>query len=229
MAFSFARVLVLLCGLACLCTTAGADAASGSVKGNVANAKTNAAVTMGSVALTINGVPWGATASIDGSGNFDFGTVLWAGSSTVNCQFQTSGTGLIDGGTSGTLSANGSLYSVISLQPGSSISGTIADAATSQLISTGSVLIFDSAGTLLGSAPANAQGAYRYGGLLAGTYYARTDVPDYLDELWNNIVCPKGNCAIRSGTPIQLPNQSSDASADFQLALDLIFIDDFGG
>lgn len=183
MRFSFAWLLTLLCSLVTVCVVSGAQASTGSVNGVVLSATTNDPVTQGSVSLTINGIPWGATAAIDGSGNFDFGTVIWATSSTATCQVQTSGTGFIDAGATETLSPNGYLDFFLHLQPGSSISGTVSDTQANPPISGGSVLVYDANGVLLGSAPANAQGAYHYGGLVGGTYYARTDFPDYLDEL----------------------------------------------
>ncbi len=48
-----------------------------------------------------------------------------------------------------------------------------------------------------------------------------------LDLLWHKIPCPRGDCTITSGTPIQLPDESSNDVADFQLDLDLIFSDGF--
>lgn len=225
---SCSRFISLLAAMALQCAAVGVHASSGSVSGQVRSATTLDPATGGSVALTINGVPWGTQAAIDGSGMFDFGTVTWIGSITATCQFQTSGTGFIDGGPSLQLQASGSLFADILLAPGSSISGVVTDSATNQPVSAGSVLIFASSGTLVGSAPVTAQGAYKYGGLVADTYYARTDVPDYLDELWDNIPCPKGNCTVSSGTPISvLGDEASSAVADFQLDRDLIYANGF--
>lgn len=206
----------LLGGLVPLLANCGVQAASGSASGRVRSAATLDPATTGSVALTINGVPWGAQAAIDGSGNFDFGTVVWA-AGTATCQFQTSGTGFIDGGPSLTLQPAGSVYADILLAPGSSISGTVTDAATNQPISAGAILMYDAGGVLLGSAPVAVDGTYKRGGFVAGTHYARTDFPDYLDLLWDSIPCPAGDCAITSGTPIQFVDESSNDVADFQL------------
>jgi hypothetical protein len=228
MSFLRTRFVALLGSLALLCTHSGAFASSGTVNGFVVTAVTLDPITTGGfVTLTINGLQWGSPVAMDSSGAFDFGTVSWAGASSVACKVQTSGTGYIDGSETSSLANGGILTLFVSLAPGSSISGSVTDSTTSQPISVGSVLVFDSSGTLLGSAQGNAGGAYKYGGLVAGTYYARTDFPDYLDVLWNDIPCPKGDCTITSGTSIQLPDETSNAVADFQLDLDLIFADGF--
>lgn len=221
------RAVVLFGGWLALAVATDAAAISGHVYGLVENATTSAPVTHGSVALTINGVPWGSPAAIDGGGNFDFGTVTWAAGTTVSCQLQTSGTGYIDGGVTLPLSSGGSLDAVINLQPGSSISGTVMDAAN-QPIAAGSVRIFDAGGTLLGSASVDGQGVYRYGGLVAGSYYAETDeFPYYVDQLWNAVGCAKDDCVATSGTAIALPDDSSYAVANFRLDADSIFFDTF--
>ena len=211
-----------------LCIGSDALAASGSVSGIVQNATMHQPLTNGSVSLTINGQPWGTTAPVDGSGGFSFGTVVWAVGSSATCQLKISGSGLVDGSASDTLSNGGSIHEVIN-RAGSTISGTVTDSLTASPISSGSVLVYDSGGVLLGAATEDPQGQYRFGGLPSGTYYLRTDTPDYLDELWSNIPCTNGNCSVTSGMPVPLPDQVSNSTADFQIESNLIFSDNFGG
>jgi hypothetical protein len=211
-----------------LCAAASVRAASGNVSGIVQSASTGEPLTNGAVSLTINGVQWGAAAPVDAAGGFNFGTVTWAVGSSVSIEVQISAPGLLDGSTLGTLTAGGSAYAYIH-RPGSTISGTVTDALAGTPISSGTVLVYDSAAVQLGAAEVNAQGIYRFGGLPFGTDYARTDFPDYLDKLWSDIPCTGGNCSIASGMPIVLPDEVSNLVADFQLEPNLIFADDFGG
>lgn len=82
-------------------------------------------------------------------------------------------------------------------------------------ITAGVVRIFDQAGILQGSALILADGSYRYGGLAAGIYYARTHGTGYFDELWHGIPCPQGLCTVTAGTPIRV--SGSTATANFRL------------
>ncbi|MGE5668965.1 MAG: hypothetical protein ACM338_12305, partial [Betaproteobacteria bacterium] len=57
-----------ICIAIALCLAGSALAATGNVSGIVQSATTSEPLTNGSVSLTINGVPWGSTAPVDGSG-----------------------------------------------------------------------------------------------------------------------------------------------------------------
>jgi len=115
-----------------------------------------------------------------------------------------------------------------SLDAGGSIAGKVTSSANGQPISTGTVRIFNSTGTLLGSAFPDANGNYTYGGLAAGIYFARTNGTGFIDELWNDKPCPQGVCTITSGTAINV-SASGATIANFQLAgsVDLIFRNGF--
>ncbi|MBV6413781.1 MAG: hypothetical protein OMOMHJEC_01600 [Xanthomonadales bacterium] len=101
------------------------------------------------------------------------------------------------------------------LVPGGSIAGTVSSATSGQPLNTGFVRVFGNTGTLLGSALIGSNGTYVYGGLAAGTYYARTTSTNYFDELWNDIPCAQGNCVVTSGTPIIVG--STQVTANFGL------------
>jgi hypothetical protein len=90
------------------------------------------------------------------------------------------------------------------LDTGSSIAGKVTASASGQPTSTGTVRIYGSTGTLLGSAFPDAAGNYTYGGLATGTYFARTNATGFFDELWDNKPCAQGVCTITSGTPISV-------------------------
>jgi len=130
------------------------------VYGEVHNATTLAPATKGSVSLTINGAPWGAMATIDAAGQFSFGIVTW-GTATATIVVSATGTGWLDGSAQYTLAAGGSVDAFINVEPGSSISGTVTDSATNQPIPTGSVIVFDANGAMLGSAAVGAAPAHR--------------------------------------------------------------------
>src|SRR6185436_9505215 len=63
--------------------------------------------------------------------------------------------------------------------------------------------------------------AYRSGaGLQAGGYYVRTfNDLGYVDELYNDIACPRGFCANTGGTAVAVPASGTTAGIDFALSL----------
>ncbi len=60
------------------------------------------------------------------------------------------------------------------------------------------------------------EGDYTVDGLSPGMYFVLTDTDDHLDELYDNIPCPKGACSITSGTPVQVTEDAS-TTVDFEL------------
>ena len=100
------------------------------------------------------------------------------------------------------------------LTSGGRISGAVTDAATASPVAGAQVRIYDSSGRSMGSATANAAGAYTTStGLPSGTYYARTNAPGYLDELYNNLPCPGGSCTPTSGSPIGVTAGATTAAS----------------
>jgi hypothetical protein len=113
------------------------------------------------------------------------------------------------------------------LVTGGSIIGTVTVEGSGLPVTNGSVRIHNAGGSLVGSAFLQNNGAFSYGGLASGTYYARTNGTGLVDELWNNIPCAQGSCTVTTGTPIGVP-VSGHAIANFQLGgSDLIFSDGF--
>lgn len=59
-------------------------------------------------------------------------------------------------------------------------------------------------------------GDYSITGLPPGTYFVLTDTDDHLDELYDDIPCPKGVCIVTNGTPVQVTEEAT-TGVDFVL------------
>ena len=105
------------------------------------------------------------------------------------------------------------------LQTGGTITGTVTDAVTNAPLSNISVGAYYADGTSTGGAiGTNLAGVYTIGGLPTGTYYVRTGLSaPYFDELYNDIVCPNGNCSLQSGTAVIVAVGSTTSGIDFAL------------
>jgi len=104
------------------------------------------------------------------------------------------------------------------LAPGGRISGTVTNATTGLPLANVQVSIYNSSGNQLVYGFTDSSGVYTsYGGLPAGTYYARTwNSLGYIDELYNNISCP-GSCSVTSGVPISVTVGTTTTGIDFGL------------
>ncbi len=102
---------------------------------------------------------------------------------------------------------------------GGFLSGTVTDAATGQPLSSVSVRIYNSSGTLFATRASGASGTFSTTAALpAGAYYARTsNSQGYVDELYNDIPCPGGTCVVTSGTPISVTAPATTTGVDFAL------------
>ena len=83
------------------------------------------------------------------------------------------------------------------------------------------VSIHSSTGTLINSVFTNVHGSYVSESLPAGSYLVKavpSSSPDLVGELYNNLPCPKGTCAVTSGTPVVMPGPSGVSNIDFALA-----------
>lgn len=107
---------------------------------------------------------------------------------------------------------------------GRNISGYVADEDTGGAIANGTVEIYDATGAFLGSIPSNSWG-FRFLGAPYGTYYIRTRIDGYLDELFDDIPCSP-SCDVTSGTPIVV-SPSTYPSVRFDLRSSAIFADGF--
>ncbi|MGB4858754.1 MAG: hypothetical protein WBP11_05445, partial [Dokdonella sp.] len=133
----------------------------------------------------------------------------------------TSGTAIVVG--TSTVTAN------FALATGGSIAGSVTSSSSGLPITTGFVRVHDSSGTQLGLASIGNNGNFLYGGLAAGSYYARTSSTGALDELWDNVPCAQNACTVTTGTAIQV-QASGSTVANFQLGDslgDMIFADGF--
>lgn len=98
-----------------------------------------------------------------------------------------------------------------------SFSGRVVDAASGAAVENADVLAFDDQGVLRASAQTDASGAYRVGGLPAGSFRARTTSVLHLDELFDDIPCEGGGCMPAAGTPIPVALGSDAGGIDFRL------------
>ena len=103
---------------------------------------------------------------------------------------------------------------------GGTITGTISDGATGVPLAGIDVRIETSGGAWAGGAATNAEGLYIVAGLVTGTYYVRTSnsLP-YLDELYNDLPCPGGNCTVTEGTGVNVTAGETATNVDFGLTL----------
>jgi hypothetical protein len=102
-----------------------------------------------------------------------------------------------------------------------SISGTVTDAVTSAALPAVTVQIYASDGTFVKSANTNITGAFAFGGLTPGTYYARTAVISgsiYVDQVFDGKVCA-GTCVVTTGTAIVVAASATRSGVDFKLAV----------
>ena len=105
------------------------------------------------------------------------------------------------------------------LTKGGTIAGKVTDAGTSAGISSVTLSIFDSTGTLVTSASTNGAGTYTTTkGLPAGNYFVKSgNSQGYINQLYNGIACPLNACTTISGTPIVV--SSGGTVSNINLAL----------
>lgn len=105
------------------------------------------------------------------------------------------------------------------LQKAGSISGRVTDSSGSPL---GGILlsVYDSNGNeVFNNSGTSASGHYRVMSLAAGTYYIATrSDPPYLNEIFNDIACPTGNCNPLLGEPVTVAAGTETAGIHFVLA-----------
>ena len=100
------------------------------------------------------------------------------------------------------------------------ISGVVTLAADGSTIPDFEVDIWDSNGFYIGDATTDTEGEYLLGGLDGGTYFATTDNHiGLLDELYENIPCPRGgsSCGPTTGSPILVNSGFVTSGIDFDL------------
>ncbi|MCC7179968.1 MAG: carboxypeptidase regulatory-like domain-containing protein [Acidobacteria bacterium] len=107
------------------------------------------------------------------------------------------------------------------LDPGGVLSGRITNAAGQPIpnLSVNVNALVNNALRSMGSVSTNADGVYRMSGLATGTYFAFTGVGNsgYMNELYDNVLCPLGCNNIQSGTEIPVTVRNTTADRNFVL------------
>jgi FIMAH domain len=105
------------------------------------------------------------------------------------------------------------------LTAGARITGQVTSAATSLPLPNVSVTVSTPNGSSAGFATTDSTGSFAVGGLVAGTYYARTsNTFGYIDKLYDGIPCGTG-CPPFTGTPIVVGTGATVSGIDFSLAI----------
>lgn len=99
------------------------------------------------------------------------------------------------------------------LAPGGAISGRVTNAVTLTNVAAITVAVYYADGTFRTSVSTPADGTYTLSGLATGTYYVKTLGSTFINELYDNIVCP--NCSPTSGTPIAVTAGATTSNIDF--------------
>ena len=104
------------------------------------------------------------------------------------------------------------------LTAGGSITGVITESTTPAILANlGNVVLHDAGGSTLASTTTNAFGFYSFTGLTTGSYYVRTDMTDYYDEVFDDMDC-EGGCDATSGSPVAVALGSTTSGIDFALS-----------
>ncbi len=101
---------------------------------------------------------------------------------------------------------------------GGTVSGTLTDAAGGAPVGGGLVRIVDRDTSFSTSIFASADGTYSFDGLRAGTYSVYTvNVGHFVGQLFDDLLCPLGNCDLDSGTPVTVELAVETDGVDFVL------------
>lgn len=103
------------------------------------------------------------------------------------------------------------------LVAGGSITGRVVDEATTLPIAGGVVRVLDAGGGTRAQASTDADGRYAAYGLAAGTYRVRADATDFLAEAYDNVPCPRLDCAATTGAAVPVTLATATAGIDFAL------------
>lgn len=103
------------------------------------------------------------------------------------------------------------------LAQGGTISGKILSAANSSPIPA-SVGIYDAGGNFITFANAETSGQYEAKGLPSGNYFAVTyNYDNFIDELYDNLLCYSNYCEPQAGTPIAVTVEQTTSDINFWL------------
>jgi hypothetical protein len=103
---------------------------------------------------------------------------------------------------------------------GGLIAGHVTSAEDNSPIAFASVAIYNSTGSFVSYATADANGDYLSNdSLTAGTYYATGWASGFATELYNNILCANNTCNVTTGTAITVTAGQTTNNINFSLAL----------
>ncbi|MEO1087477.1 MAG: carboxypeptidase-like regulatory domain-containing protein, partial [Acidobacteriota bacterium] len=106
-----------------------------------------------------------------------------------------------------------------SLQRGSSIAGTVRNAATGEPLAFSAVQLRNEDGDIIAATSINSAGSYLFEGLSAGTYFVSSAARGYVDEIWPGVRCGFAqNCPTDGATPLVVGAEAVDG-IDFDLDL----------
>jgi hypothetical protein len=104
-----------------------------------------------------------------------------------------------------------------SLDLGGSITGTVRRQANGTPVGDAHIDVFNAAGGSVDHVHPDATGTYVATGLVAGTYFARAEADEFLDELYREIPCIPACPPATSGTPVPVAVAQSTGGVDFTL------------
>ncbi len=106
------------------------------------------------------------------------------------------------------------------LDPPSSITGAVVDAATGQPIPGVRIQVWNTAGEVHdGYDTSDGAGHWEVGGLVRGTYFVTAESDAYFDVLYDGLPCPYARCDPTAGTPVAVAAGAETAGIDFALTL----------
>jgi hypothetical protein len=203
----------------------------GTITGTVTDAATGAPLAGIDVRVETAGGGWAGGAATNASGLY-----MVAGLVTSTYYVQTSnslpyldelyndlpcpgGSCTVTSGTGVSVTAGATTADIdFGLTLGGKITGTVTDAGTSAPMAGIGVVVYTASGGWAGNAATDAAGAYTVADLATGTYYVRTSNSfPYVDELYNDLPCPDGNCTVTAGTGVSVAAGAATANIDFGL------------
>lgn len=98
-----------------------------------------------------------------------------------------------------------------------SISGTVTRASDGTAVTSGSVLVYDAAGTFQRTDGLDWNGTFRVDRLAPGDHYARTWSSGFVDELYDDLPC-EPDCEVTLGAAVEVAAGTDTAGVDFELA-----------
>ena len=203
---------------------------TGRITGTVTEVATGSPLAGVSVVVRSTTQQWVNGVTTDASGRYDSGELL-VGSYTVHAQTTSDGHAgeLFDNVPCPDWNCDNALATAVSvlagttadkvdfaLLPGGHLTGQVTDATTGARLAGAMVEVFNASGSNARTMPADANGVYDSGGLVAGIYYVRATSPGYLPELFDDHACT-GWCSPTSGTPVTVASGATTSGIDIAL------------